>query len=220
MTQIKVLFIEQNVNGTANLRSVLQEEPDIVIVANVVASNSAAESVGRILADVVVMDAIRPLARGLDTMHALFKGGSGTRIVVLTEDGSPEGMFLLLCAGAHGVLLAKTAQHKIADAIRAVHGGGTYVTDDAADIMIPHYLDQRQAKRIAGPLERLSSREREVLTLVIDGEPSSEIARRLSISPKSVGTYRSRLMKKLGVKDLPSLVRFAIRHDLTSTGPM
>ena len=220
MTQIKVLFIEQMVNGTANLRSVLQEEPDIVIVGTVVAPNSVGELVGQIPADVVVMNVTWPLPGKLDTINGLLKNEAGTRIVVLSEDGSPEGMFLLLCAGVHGVLLAKTAHQKIADAIRAVYGGGTYVTDDAADIMIPHYLEQREAKRIADPLERLSSREREVLNLVIDGEPSSEIARRLSISPKSVGTYRSRLMKKLGVKDLPSLVKFAIRHDLTSSGPM
>ena len=99
-------------------------------------------------------------------------------------------MFLLLCAGAHGVLLANTAHQKIADAIRAVHGGGTYVSGDAADIMIPHYLDQPGAKWIANPLERLSSRKREVLNLIVDGKPSDEIAQRLSISPKSVGTYR------------------------------
>ena len=82
--------------------------------------------------------------------------------------------------------------------------------------MIPHYLDQREVKWIADPLERLSSREREVLNLIVDGEPSAEIARRLSISPKSVGTYRVRLMKKLGVKDLPSLVKFTLQHGLTS----
>ena len=216
MTQIKVLFIEQMVNGTANLRSVLQEESDLVIVGTVVAPNCAGELVGQIPADVVVTNVTWPLQGKLDTLNGLLKKEAGTRIVVLSEDGSPEGMFLLLCAGAHGVLLAKTAQHKIAEAIRAVYGGGTYMSGDAAGIMIPHYLEQREVQRNADPLDRLSSRERQVLTLVIDGEPISEIARRLSISPKSVGTYRSRLMKKLGVKDLPSLVKFALRHDLTS----
>ena len=216
MTQIKVLFIEQMVNGTANLRAVLQEEPDIVIVGTVLVPHSVAESVEQIPADIVVMDATWLLQRRLDTTNGLLKKESGARIVVLVEDGIPEEMFLLLCAGVHGVLLAQTAHQKIADAIRAVYGGGTYVTDDAADIMIPHYLDQREVKRIADPLERLSSREREVLNLIVDGEPSAEIARRLSISPKSVGTYRIRLMKKLGVKDLPSLVKFTLLHGLTS----
>ena len=219
MTQIKVLFIEQMVNGTANLRSVLQEEPDIVIVGTVLVPHSVAESVGKFLP--ISSSWMRfGCYRGIRHHEQTAEKGVWRTIVVLVEDGIPEEMFLLLCAGAHGVLLAKTAHQKIADAIRAVYGGGTYVTDDAADIMIPHYLQQREVKRIADPLERLSSRERQVLILVIDGEPSSEIARRLSISPKSVGTYRSRLMKKLGVKDLPSLVKFAIRHDLTSSGPM
>ena len=96
MTQIKVLFIEQIVNGTANLRSLLQEEPDIVIVGTLVAPNSVGESVGQIPADVVVMNVTWPLPGKLDTINGLLKNEAGIRIVVLSEDGSPEGMLSLI----------------------------------------------------------------------------------------------------------------------------
>ena len=112
------------------------------------------------------------------------------------------------------MLLAETAGVTLVNAIRAVYGGGAFVCGNAAALMIPHYINRGGPKTPITPLESLSRRERQVLNLVVDGMSSSEIAQQLAISPKSVDTYRSRLMKKLGVTDLPSLVKFAIHHDL------
>ena len=99
------------------------------------------------------------------------------------------------------------------DGIRAVHGGRRYLSQRIAEIAMDHYVHQRQIK---DPLARLSSREREVLQLVVEGRSSAEIAHILYLSPKTVDTYRSRLMAKLDINDLPSLVKFAIQHGLTS----
>jgi len=82
--------------------------------------------------------------------------------------------------------------------------------------MRPDKADMRSSSTDPGPLETLSQREREILKLVADGTTSREIAERLSISPKTVDTYRSRLMSKIGVKNLAGLVKFAIRHGLIS----
>jgi DNA-binding CsgD family transcriptional regulator len=81
--------------------------------------------------------------------------------------------------------------------------------------LVDDYVQQRQASDAKGPLARLSPREREVLQLVAEGKSSAEIAAILFLSPKTVETYRSRLMKKLGIHDLPGLVKFAIQHGLT-----
>jgi DNA-binding NarL/FixJ family response regulator len=82
--------------------------------------------------------------------------------------------------------------------------------------MIDTYIVQREAAEAKSPLERLSIREREVLQLVVEGKSSKEIAGILHLSPKSIETYRSRLMQKLNVHDIPSLVKFAIQHGLTT----
>ena len=82
--------------------------------------------------------------------------------------------------------------------------------------MRPDKADMRSNSTDPGPLETLSQREREILKLVADGKTSREIAERLSISPKTVDTYRSRLMSKIGVKNLAGLIKFAIRHGLIS----
>ena len=218
MAIIKVLLIDSQASFSGSLLALLNAEPDIAVVCDAVIPFDVGETFGKIPTDVVVINVSWPLSEYLDAIHTLRKKEPGLRIVAFSGHEDPETMFLVLNAGANALLLARTEdQKKIADAVRAVYGGGTYVSNDAAEIMIPHYIDQRETQPIASSLKRLSSREREILNLVIDGKPNSEIARRLAISPKSVDTYRSRLMKKLGVKDLPSLVKFAIRHDLISS---
>jgi RNA polymerase sigma factor (sigma-70 family) len=82
--------------------------------------------------------------------------------------------------------------------------------------MIDDYVHQRESTEAKSPLERLSPREREVLQLVVEGKSSKEIANIIHLSPKSVETYRSRLMQKLNVNDLPGLVKFAIQHGITT----
>lgn len=100
-------------------------------------------------------------------------------------------------------------------AVRAVHAGHRYLSQKISDGLVDDYVRQRQTAGAKSPLARLSAREREVLQLVVEGRTSAEIAKILSLSLKTVETYRSRLMGKLGISDLPGLVKFAIQHGLT-----
>jgi len=102
-------------------------------------------------------------------------------------------------------------------AVRSVYGGKRYLCQYIANNVIDDYIRRREASEPTSPLESLSSREREVLQLVVEGKTSAEIAEILSLSPKTAETYRSRIMEKLGVSNLPSLVKFAIRHGLTES---
>jgi DNA-binding NarL/FixJ family response regulator len=102
------------------------------------------------------------------------------------------------------------------EAIRTVYRGGRYISPGIAVSLIDDYLRLLENQGDSHPLDRLSPREREVLRMVVEGKPSAEIASLLGLSPKTVETYRVRLMRKLGIHDLPGLVRFAIQHGLTS----
>ncbi len=82
-------------------------------------------------------------------------------------------------------------------------------------MLVEDFVQQRERGPHVSPLERLSEREREILQLVVEGKSSADIAQVLGLSPKTVETYRSRLMTKLGIKDVPSLVKFAVQHGLT-----
>ena len=137
-------------------------------------------------------------------------------MIILSMQGTAEYVFRALQAGAHGYILKNSAGKVVVEAVRAVYGGSRYFSDEVTSTLVTDYLEQRRAGPEKSPLERLSGREREILQLVVEGKSSAEIGQILSLSPKTVETYRSRLMMKLGIKDLPSLVKFAVQHGLTT----
>jgi DNA-binding NarL/FixJ family response regulator len=130
--------------------------------------------------------------------------------------GSAEHVHRALRAGGRGYLLKESAGGRVAEAVRAVHAGRLFLDPDLPAELL-RALRQRSV-RAPTPLESLSPRERQVLQLVAEGLSSAAVAERLFLSPKTVETYRSRLMAKLGIDDLASLVKFAVRHGLTPPG--
>ena len=109
-------------------------------------------------------------------------------------------------------MVKRSAAKEVVEAIRAVHAGQRYLSPRVADVVLEDYTDDKQDD----PLARLSAREREVLQLLAEGRTGAEIAQRLSLSQKTVETYRARLVEKLGIRDLAGLVRFAIQRGLVS----
>ncbi len=120
-------------------------------------------------------------------------------------------------AGAQGYLLKESAGQEVVKAVHTVFSGRRYTSERITESVIDSYVHQRKSDFAKSPLDRLSSREREILQLVVEGKSSSEIANTIYLSPKTIETYRSRLMQKLGVSDIPGLVKFAIQHGLTTT---
>src|SRR5665811_2221373 len=118
----------------------------------------------------------------------------------IRDSATAEYVYRAFEAGACGYLLKEVAAEEVITAVRTVHGGGRYLSPALAES-----VPDPAAGYARGPVDRLSTRERQVLQLVVEGRTSNEIARMISLSPKSVDTYRSRLMLKLGVRDLPSL---------------
>jgi RNA polymerase sigma factor (sigma-70 family) len=104
----------------------------------------------------------------------------------------------------------------VVEAVRAVYRGERYLSKRIADLVMDASLQKLESWTDASPLDGLSAREREILQLVAEGKTSQEIAERLAISSKTVDTYRSRLMRKIGVEDMAGLIRFAIRHGVIS----
>jgi DNA-binding NarL/FixJ family response regulator len=125
-----------------------------------------------------------------------------------------ESVYRALRAGASGYVPKFAAGAEVAAAVRSVHAGRRYLGESIAETMVEGYARERQAK---SPLESLSRRERQVLQLSAEGHSVPEIGERLSISPRTVETYRARLMEKLGLKDLRELIVFAVEHGIPTT---
>jgi DNA-binding NarL/FixJ family response regulator len=162
--------------------------------------------------DVVVMDVVLPELSGIDATLRILDALPQTRVVILSACDTSEHVFRALRAGAQGYVLKESAGAELVRAILAVCTGERYLGSRITGIVIDGLLGSAAA---ASPLERLSAREREVLHLTVAGSSSAEIAQRLSLSRKTVDTYRSRIMTKLCVPDLVSLIHFAVAHAMT-----
>jgi DNA-binding NarL/FixJ family response regulator len=197
------------------LRALLEAQPDIRVIGDAADGREAVGQVARLGPDVAVIDIAMPELNGIEAAQGIGEVCPSTQIIILSMHSTTEHIFRALQAGARGYLLKESAGIEVVNAVRAVHAGHRYLSQKISDRLIDDYVRQRQAAEARSPLARLSSREREVLQLVVEGKSSAEIADTLSLSVKTVETYRSRLMLKLDISDLPGLVKFAVQHGLT-----
>jgi DNA-binding NarL/FixJ family response regulator len=213
--KIKVLLVDDHATVREGLRFLLEAQTDIKVVDVATNGREAIEQVRQMCPDVVVMDIAMPKLNGIEATQQIIQECPDAQIVILSMQASNEQIFRALQAGARGYLLKETAGLEVATAVRAVHAGRRYLCAEVSDKLIDDYMQQRALDEAKSPLTRLSPRERETLQLVVEGQSSAEIADLLSLSCRSVETYRRRLMQKLGISNLPSLVKFAISHGLT-----
>lgn len=213
---ITVFLADDHAVVRDGLQLLLEAEHDIKVIGGAADGWEAVHRVTDLHPDVVVMDIAMPNLNGVEATRQIRAACPSTRVIILSMYATNEHVFRALQAGARGYLLKESAGSDVIEAVRAVYGGQRYLSQKIADLVLDDYLSQREAAEAESPLARLSDREWEILQLVVEGQTSAEIAATLFLSPKTVETYRSRLMEKLGIYDLPGLVRFAIRHGLTT----
>lgn len=213
---IRVFIADDHAVVRDGLCYLLEAQPDLTVIGAAGNGREAVALVEHLKPDVVLMDISMPELNGIDATTQIIQAVPETNVIILSMQGTAEYVYRALQAGAHGYILKESAGKVVVEAVRAVYGGSRYFSDEITSTLVADYLQQRQGGREKSPLERLSGREREILQLVVEGKSSAEIGRILSLSPKTVETYRSRLMEKLGIKDLPSLVKFAVQHGLTT----
>jgi DNA-binding NarL/FixJ family response regulator len=195
------------------LRALLDAQPDMRVVGSFGDAAQAVRFSCDSHPDVVVLDVELPGLHGIEAARQIHDLCADGKILMLSMHANPEFVHQALRAGANGYVLKESAGAEVVDAVRTVHAGVRFLSRKISPQALDDYVRQRSADQ---PLDRLSARERQVLKLVVEGHTSNDIGVRLGLSPKSVDTYRSRLMLKLGVDDLPSLVKLAIRYNVTS----
>jgi len=212
---IRVFLVDDHAVVRDGLRFLLEAHGDITVIGDASDGHEAVRQVSQLCPDVVLMDIAMAGLNGIEATRQIRKSWPSTRVIILSMYATSEYIFHALQAGANGYLLKDSAGKEVVEAVRAVHAGRRYLSEEISEIMIDDYIRHRQASEPKSPLDLLSPREREILQLVVEGKSSAEIAEILYISPKTVETYRSRLTQKLGVSNLPELVKFAIQHGLT-----
>ncbi len=214
-TTITVFLADDHAVVRDGLRLLLGTHGDIEVIGDAANGRDAVTKVSQMCPDIVILDIAMPELNGLEAAQQIRDLCPSTQVIILSMYSTSEHVFRALEAGARGYLLKESAGTEVADAVRAVYGGRLYLSPTITDLVVDDYLQQQGRSESRSPLARLSPREREVLQLVVEGKTNAEVAEILAFSVKTVETYRSRIMRKLGISDLPSLVKFAIQHGIT-----
>jgi DNA-binding NarL/FixJ family response regulator len=209
---IRVLVVDDHAVVRDGLKMLLESADDIRVVGMAPNGCVALQEAGRTSPDVVLMDVVMPEMNGIEATAQLLHGSPSIRVVMVSMISDVEHVYRALQAGAKGYVLKSSSSKQVINAVRTVHAGRRFLSPGIAESMLDEYL---LARIPTSPLDQLSQRERQVLQLLAEGRSTTVIGRLLSLSPKTVDTYRSRMMQKLGISEAASLIKFAIRHCIT-----
>jgi DNA-binding NarL/FixJ family response regulator len=213
---IRVLVADDHAIVREGLGIMLGNQPDMEVVGLATNGREAIRMVDQYQPDVAVMDISMPELNGIEAIQQMLPRHPRMKVIVLSIHETKPYVYRALKAGANGYLIKETAGLEVVEAVRAVYRGERYLSQRISDLVTDVSFRKLEGSKEVSPLEQLSPREREILQLVAEGKTSQEIAEIISISPKSVDTYRSRLMHKIGVEDVAGLVKFAIQHGVIS----
>jgi DNA-binding NarL/FixJ family response regulator len=215
MTEItNVLLVDDHAIVRAGLKAVLGNAPDIRVISEATNGVEAAAMAGRLKPHVVIMDLTMPGGNGVAAIKTIVELPDPPKVLVLTMHTEEEYLLPALKAGASGYLVKSAADRELVDAIRAIMRGEMYVQQNAGRVLARGVLAKDPAAEERTRFDRLTERERNVLVLVARGYSAPEIGERLSISPKTVDTYKQRVNEKLGVTHRAEYVRIAMRLGL------
>ena len=209
---IRVLLADDHAVLRAGLRALLSAEPDMEVVGEAGDGAEAVTLAAQLRPDVVVMDISMPVKEGLAATAEITAGLPETRVLVLTMHAEEQYLLKVLEAGGSGYVLKRSADTELMEAIRTVQRGEAYLYPSATRLLLQAYQHGDRAAPPAGG--KLSEREEEVLRLTAEGYSNTEIGAQLYLSPKTVDTYRQRIMEKLGLHHRAELVRYALETGL------
>lgn len=213
MSDIRVVLADDHGVLRAGLKALLEAESDISVIGEAESGEDALALVEELKPDIVVMDLSMPGMGGLEATKQVVALDQATRVLVLTMHAEEEYLMPVLEAGGSGYVRKTSADEDLVEAIRTVASDQVFLYPSAAKLLLNGYKVRKDSKE-DDPLEKLTDREREVLGFTAEGYSSSEIGEKLFISPKTVDTYRSRIMQKIGLHHRSELVRFALQTGL------
>ena len=220
MTNITVLLADDHTVVRQGLRLLLEAEPDIKIAGEAGTGRQAVQLAKTLKPDVVVMDIAMPLLNGLEATRQIIKEVPSTRVLILSSYSDDEYVHQLTEAGAAGYLLKQAAVTDLIKAIREAKKGKGFFSPAISKRLMEQYRQSLlKGVLVRKRIDRLSSRETEVLQLIAEGRLNKQIAGELSLSIKTVEKHRQQLMNKLGIHDIAGLTRYAISKGMIETSP-
>jgi NarL family two-component system response regulator LiaR len=204
---IRVVIADDHAVVRQGLRTFLDLQDDIEVVAEAGDGEEAVDAVARLEPDIVLIDLVMPRLDGIEAIRRVRERSPATRAIVLSSFVDDDKLFPAVRAGAAGYLLKDVQPHELVEAIRTVHRGGALLHPQVAARLLEEMTD-----------DPLTPREHEVLALIGRGMPNKLIARELSLSEKTVKAHVSSILGKLGVTDRTQAALYAVREGLVGPG--
>jgi DNA-binding NarL/FixJ family response regulator len=212
--RIRVLVVDDHAVVREGIRAVLEDADDLEVVADASDGEEAIRLVESYSPNVVILDITMPGKSGLEVAQTLSKSHPTARLLILSIHDHAEYVLGAVRAGASGYLLKDSGPAELREAVRAVHDGRQYLCPRVAGQLTAALRGELEAEEDRRRLIRLTDREKEVLVKVAQGRTSREIAEEFGISPRTVETHRESLMKKLKIRSVAGLTRFAVEKGL------
>ena len=212
----RILLADDHEIVLDGVHATLKQESEFEIIGKVTDGGEAARLSRELIPDIVVMDLSMPNMSGIEATRLIVSERPAVRVLCLSMHADRGFVLAALEAGASGYVLKDTAKQELLHAIRTVIKGQVYLSPGVAGMVVDAARSSRNAASICSECALLSERELEVLKLLALGESTKQIAFRLHLSVKTVGTHRQHIMGKLKINNLAGLIRFAIREGLIS----
>jgi len=211
MDPIRVFLVDDHRIFLEGLVRLIQDHPFVKIIGTAGNGRAALKEIRSLQPDVVLMDISMPHLNGLEATRIITGASPKTKVLILSMHESEAFLRRVLEAGAIGYLLKDSTADELFLAIEEVHKGNSYLSPSLARKLINDYIESRKRGRGKDTEPLLTGKEREVLQLLAEGNSNQAIANSLDLSPKTVETHRKKIMKKLNLRNITDLVRYAIR---------
>ena len=209
--KIRVLLADDHTILRRGLRMLIDSQADMEVIGEARTGREALAETRRLEPDVVIMDISMPDLNGIESTRQICDELLRTKVVALSMHKDSVYVREILRAGARGYLLKESEDDDLLKAIRSVHRGEAFLSPAISDAVLTDYR-----RHVSNPVDLLTGREREILTLVADGKTNKEIANSLGLSVYTVESHRGSVMEKLNLHNTGDIVRFALRNGLIS----
>lgn len=208
---MRILIVDDHKIIRDGLRAIFQMQDDIVVVGEAANGHDALALVREVDADVCVMDVTMPGLNGIEATRRMTREAPDVKILALSMNADRRYVVAMLSAGAAGYMLKDAAADELLRALQAIGAGQTYLGPGIAGVVVDAMLGQP----VTADSSALSSREREVLQMLAEGQTSKEMAAKLHISVATIETHRRQIMDKLGLRTIAELTKYAVREGIT-----
>ena len=213
MTSLRILVVDDHAVVRRGVRALLESQPGWEVAAEATTGREAVELAKRLQPDIVVMDLSLPELNGLDATRLILKESPRTEVLVLTMHHSEELARNVLQAGARGYILKSDADESLIAAVDSLRQHKPFLTSKVTEFVLDDYL-RRTEEQEGAPHTLVTIREREIIQLLAEGKSNKEAAAALGISVKTIEAHRANLMRKLRLRSLSDLVRYAVRNKI------